>query len=316
MRAIPLKVYFALSEVKGAETTEGLYQYSGARDLLFSFAYGEQILKECGPVFDRLAPDLCIMLDSGAYSAWNRNRIIDRQDLADFCHKVQDRWTFEELHIINLDKIPGTPGVPPSLDQIQDSAEVSSDNAAFLRSQGLNVVEVFHQAEDDQFLHRMIKNTEHPYIGVSPANDVAPTGRMGWLNEKFGIIRSSYGDKVRTHGFGVTGINLMWGFPWTSVDSASYKINAGYGGLVLWEPKQQKFLCEAIGARTGGMNKMWRYWETRRELFPDFLKSPKELESHLMRGFVNAWAYLQARNYINEHYEERPRQIGFEEVFS
>jgi hypothetical protein len=314
MRTPPLKVYFALSEVRGGDTTEGLYQLAGARDFLFSFAYGEQVLKECDAVFTKYAKDICIILDSGAYSAWNVGKSVDLKELSAFCHRVQERWPFKELHIVNLDKIPGSPGHPPTDQERQDSAEIGSQNAVFLRSEGLNPIEVFHQAEDDKFLHRMIQNSEHPYIGVSPANDVAPKGRMKWLTQKFDIIRKTYGDRVRTHGFGVTGIDLMWGFPWTSVDSASYKINAGYGGLVLWDDSRKRFTCIAIGARSGGMKQMEIYWENKRKLFPDFITSPKELESVLMRGSVNAWAYLKARDYINEHYEERLHQLDIGEL--
>lgn len=320
MRTPPLKVYLALSEIRGEEATEGLYNLAGATDYLFSFAMGEKILQEIGPVFDRHAQEFCIIIDSGAFSAWNRGAEIDIEAYAKFCHRIRERWNFKELYAVNLDVIPGKKGEGLGKDLalwpkvIRESAEGGSRNAAFLRSEGLDIIEVFHQGEEEEFLHRMISNSEHPYIGVSPANDVSPQGRAVWLDQAFNTIRKDYGDRVRTHGFGVTGIDLMWAYPWTSVDSASYKINAGYGGIVIWDDSHAKLTCISVGAKCGEMHKMRAFWEDKRRMLPPFVKGPEDLESVMTRSYINGWAYLQARDYINEHYKEQPRQTGLEEL--
>lgn len=317
MRLTPLNVYLALSEIRGNEAAEGLYEHAGARDFLFSFIMGEKMLKEVGPVFDRHAPDLKIIIDSGAFSAWNSGQDVDIKDYAKFCHQVADRWKFKELHIVNLDVIPGKKGEglgPDPGKAIKDSAEGGSHNADILRAEGLDPIEVFHQGEDDEFLHRMISNSEHPYIGVSPANDVSPQGRQVWLGKTFGTLKKHYPGKVRTHGFGVTGMYLMKSWPWTSVDSASYKINAGYGGLVLWDDIHAKLTCISVGSRGGGMREMRDFWEAKKRLMPPFITKPEDLEGVMIRSFVNGWAYLRARDWIDVNYEEEPRQPSFEEL--
>lgn len=314
MRQVPLKLYLALSEIRGRESIDGLYRLVGARDFLFSFAYGANILKEIGSCLDEHSKDISLIIDSGAFSAWNVGREVDINAYAQFCHSVKSRWQFKEFYIVNLDVIPGKRGQAPTHKEIIESAAKGSENAKFLRSQGLFPIEVFHQAEDEAVLHRMIQNVPEPYIGVSPANDVSTKGRKLWLDWAFRIITSTYGQRVRTHGFGVTGIDLMANYNWTSVDSASYQINAGYGGLILWDDVTRKMINTFVGSKSGGMRQMQEFWSTKHRMFPDFVSSPKDLESGLMRNHINAFAYLKARDNINNTYRERPKQVAFEEI--
>ena len=158
--------------------------------------------------------------------------------------------------------------------QVNESAEISSKNSDIIKEAGTAPIEVFHQSEDFRFLRRMC-DKEDPYIGVSPANDVAPSRRATWLDEAFNIIEKEYGGRVRTHGLGVTSFNLMYKYPWTSADSASFAITAGFGRVMVFDPVKPKFHFTSVGTKPGTktlQDILSINWEELKHLFPPFIE--------------------------------------------
>lgn len=172
-----------------------------------------------------------IILDSGAFTAWTKRTKIDIDQYADFCLDHLDVVD----HFVSLDSIPGTFGeslIPMS--EIRRAAEEGWENYQYLLSRGIpeeKLLHVFHQGEEFKWLDRIAHNT---YIGISPANDRNTRDRMAWLDECMKHITDENGNlTTQFHGLAVTSLRLMLRYPWTSVDSASWKRNAAYGKVYI-----------------------------------------------------------------------------------
>jgi len=90
------------------------------------------------------------MLDSGAYSAWNRDETIDIDEYIAFIkkhRKLVDTY-------VNLDVIPGKYGRPRTQQEVEASAKLSYENLQYMKSKGLSPIPVFHQGERFHWLER------------------------------------------------------------------------------------------------------------------------------------------------------------------
>jgi hypothetical protein len=177
-------------------------------------------------------PSPPIMLDSGAFSAWTKKIDIDLNDYIDFALEHLDLVSA----VVVLDSIPGSPGETKlSAAQVRGSAELTWKNFQTMLKAGIpreKLVPVFHQNEDDYFLDQMI--AEAPYFGLSPANDRGTNEKLLFLDR---CMKSCCGPdgmpKNKWHGFAATGIKMMVRYPWFSVDSASWRIFAAYGKIMI-----------------------------------------------------------------------------------
>lgn len=171
-----------------------------------------------------------VLLDSGAFSAWNRGETID----------VKDYITFVKAnrHLVSnyvcLDTIPGSMGrMDRSQESIESSATASYKNQQIIKSAGLTPIPVFHQGERFDWLERYLADGE-PYIGISPYMRSTQSSLIKWLDECFSRVTDSSGRALaKTHGFGVTSHDVMWRYPWHSVDSTTWAIAPAYGMLIL-----------------------------------------------------------------------------------
>ena len=174
------------------------------------------------------------ILDSGAYSAWSRGVSIDLDAYIDFA--LKHRRNFDV--IVNLDVIPASKGVPPTPAQVEASAEKSWENFIYIASKGLPTMPVFHQGERPLWLTKML-DYGVTYVGISPANDKTPSQRKVWLDDIFGRIVDKDGwPIVKTHGFGITSVPLLFRYPWYSVDSVSWLLFGAYGQILCPMPNR------------------------------------------------------------------------------
>jgi hypothetical protein len=180
------------------------------------------------------------MIDSSAFSLWNsKSDPVDVRDYGDYL--LRNRHLFD--HCVNLDVIPGIPKSRPTEAEADAAAEQGYRNLKYLESIGLDPVPVYHQGEDERWLKQFIDDG-YDYIGISPDNSVSQRDRISWLAEVFYIITDRNGLPIfKAHGFGVTDTEILWQFPWYSCDSTTWKIKAGYGGVLLpmWNLRLEKF---------------------------------------------------------------------------
>jgi hypothetical protein len=115
--------------------------------------------------------------------------------------------------------------------QREEAAEATWQNFLYMREEGLDPIPVFHYGEPWRFLERML-DYGSGYIGIGGLVAVSGNLRRLWLDDLFMRITNEKGEAlVKTHGFGMTSIPLIFRYPWFSVDSTTW-IKATMSGAV------------------------------------------------------------------------------------
>lgn len=181
-------------------------------------------------------------LDSGAYSAWSRGTKID---LDEYCEFIKANIELIDVYA-SLDVIPGAPGRPASPKERDEAAEQSWANYSYMVEQGLSPLPVYHYGEDQRFLERML-DAKIPYIGIGGLVGVPSRNRQLWLDRVFERITDEAGQPiVKTHGFGMTAVPLIFRYPWYSIDSTTWiKITAS-GSVYLPALRNDQFVFDEI----------------------------------------------------------------------
>lgn len=178
-------------------------------------------------------------LDSGAYSAWSRGTVID---LDEYCAFI--KANIEQIEVYaSLDCIPGKPGRIATEAERNSAAEESWSNFLYMRNEGLDPMPVYHYGEHRRHLGRML-DFGCSYIGIGGLVGVPSDLRRLWLDELFYDLTDEAGNAtVKTHGFGMTSIPLVFRYPWFSVDSTTWLKMTANGAVLVpgWDAKAQSF---------------------------------------------------------------------------
>ena len=124
-----------------------------------------------------------ILLDSGAFTAWNKGEETTVDDVkrkySKFIEAAGDM--FDEIWGINLDVIPGEKGRDPTQDELKRAVEVSDVNFEILVKEfGDIILPVYHQGESMDRLAECVEQVDGKsnYICISPRNDLAESHRV------------------------------------------------------------------------------------------------------------------------------------------
>lgn len=174
-----------------------------------------------------------LFVDSGAYTAYTKGISVDADDYIKYLNSITDSLTI----FAQLDKIPGMFNRPKTKQEMYEAPIKSWENYLYMRSrlkEPKKLLPIFHQGEDFKHLINMLEwtdeNGEHiPYIGVSPALDLP--GIENFLDISFDIIKNSSNSNVKTHAFGMTRLDILEKYPYTSADSTSWKLCAAMGSI-------------------------------------------------------------------------------------
>lgn len=150
-----------------------------------------------------------VIIDSGAFSVWNKGGTIDINKYLAFCKSCPQDWWF-----INLDVIPKTGSTK---EDIEICCQQGYENFLFLKQHIKNVMPVYHYGDNIEWLHKFIELSD--YIGISPANDTHENIKREFLKSVFEVTKS----EIKTHGLGYSSFNGLSMFPFYSVDSISWK---------------------------------------------------------------------------------------------
>lgn len=171
-----------------------------------------------------------ILLDSGAFTAWSRGAEVQLEELITAYDNMLNSYLpfNHEFYLINLDKIPGSPGRTADTAEVEHCVKVSDYNFEILRKRyGERVLPVFHQNETETRLQEVISMA--PYICVSPRNDVPEKSRVAWSKE----VHAKIPKHIKTHGLATTGMKMMTQVEWYSVDSAAWIFMTTTGSILL-----------------------------------------------------------------------------------
>lgn len=233
-------------------------------------------------------------LDSGAYTAWTKNTHID---LDEYCAFIKANSERLEAYAC-LDVIPGFPGRWATLDSKNKAAEESWTNYLYMRDEGLDPIPVFHYGEPWHFLDRMLRYG-CTYIGVGGLVAVQPKERRAWLDEFFTRICDKDGfPSVKTHGFGLTALVLMFRYPWYSVDSTKWVQTAAFGEIFLPQMGPDGFMFDQMPGTIGISAKHEKSIEGRP--WADAL-------SPTMRALLDRWLHYCGTDYeaCRTHHHDR-----------
>lgn len=184
--------------------------------------------------------DFRFFLDSGAYSAWSRGAVID---IDEYCAFIRANIDLIEVYA-SLDAIPGAPGRVATEAERDAAAELSWKNYQYMVNEGLHPLPVYHYGEDPRFLERMLDH-KIPYIGIGGLVGVSSALRRAWLDRVFERITNDVGEPiVKTHGFGMTSVPLIFRYPWYSVDSTSWIKATASGSIYLPAIKDGQFMFD------------------------------------------------------------------------
>jgi len=291
------------------------------KNRLVSYMYPEQFLKWVDLTKNNRGK---ILLDSGAFSAWNKGDKINIDDYIAYihsCQKICDSSN-KELFVVNLDVIPGKVGETSELNRISNkkghaikegAAEQGLENMKILLSNGIKPIHVFHQGEDLKWLDKMVEYID--YVGISPANDVSNKEKLKWIELVFNYLYSNGMEKIKTHGFAVFGYDVIRKFPWESCDASSPiklaawgKIFYPIGGLsnpdfskqfmILRVSKKRE--AEGLGDLRPGII----------ELFKKDGYSVEDLQDRSVRASINMRCILAYQRWVNKWKENHEYSVS------
>jgi hypothetical protein len=282
---VGMKVYLA-GEWKVSEY--GKLTTAGVRRRLISYFYHQNIDDD---VKMSAEMGLDLFLDSGAFTAFTKKVKIDAKRYTKFIQDCKGIWS-----------------CCSSIDHIgrgNEAAQKSYDNLKELESLGASVCPVFHVREPEAWLTRYI-DEGYPYIfigGMVPET-------TGWLRERLDGLWGEYlcnpdgTARVKVHGFGLTDSQLMFRYPWYSVDSSSWLMTGIYGSCMLETPGGMKkivFSEESPEARkmkgwhfktlSPGMQDQVREWVQPYGVTVEQLMSDTDLAAYRYRNVVNAASF-------------------------
>ena len=169
-----------------------------------------------------------ILLDSGAFSAWNLGERIDLDDYIGFV-KANKGLIYR---CINLDKIPGDFGIRewrPDGDR-GGGGGVLREPAKDEREPG-STRSRFSTRMKTSAGWRNISTDGEDYICLSASQRSRRSEKLTWLRECSKLLCSQGRPLVRTHGLGETSTLICHQFPFTTVDSRRWFIAAAYGQI-------------------------------------------------------------------------------------
>ena len=183
-----------------------------------------------------------ILLDSGAFTGWNKGESTSVDDVkrkySMFIDMAGD--TFDEIWGINLDVIPGEKGRDPTQDELKRAVEVSDINYEILVKEfGDIILPVYHQGEDVARLRECVAQVDGKsnYICISPRNDLAEGYRVKWSRDAHSELTQNY-PHILTHGLATTGNKMVRTVPWFSGDSAAWVQHGGYGMIDIFHDEE------------------------------------------------------------------------------
>lgn len=178
--------------------------------------------------------DAKVFVDSGAFSAWSKGKIIDVDDYIKYINENTN-----ELELFaSVDNIPGELTRTPTHEEVKKSPILSWQNYLYMRERVKEkdkLLPVFHIGEDFKHLQNMLETKLDgkyiPYIALGGTVGLTANVKDNWYNTCFKVIRQSTNPNVKIHAFGMTSLNILEKYPFTSADSTSWIMTAANGNI-------------------------------------------------------------------------------------
>lgn len=167
-------------------------------------------------------PKLSLFLDSGAFSALTQNVEINIDEYIQFIKDHQDI-----VHVYSV------------LDDIEDP-EKTLKNQKYMESAGLSPIPCYHYNEPIQYLRHYRDNYDYLSLGGLVGGTTKKLKK--WLNKCWmELVDKDNMPVCKVHAFGMTSHQLMFKYPWYSVDSTAWVITARMGSVYIPRKKMGKW---------------------------------------------------------------------------
>lgn len=167
-----------------------------------------------------------IMLDSGAFSAWNKHTEVPFRDYLAYCKKWADKIDL----FVNLDIIPREKTERAAAAAAEGGYANYRRMVEALGEVGIpkeRIIHVYHQFEPIDVLKKMVIEDQMAYIGLSADNSERTESKRKFFKECMKIVLDDQGrPKCKTHAFGLSGFRILKEFPFYSADSQTWALQA------------------------------------------------------------------------------------------
>lgn len=181
-----------------------------------------------------------LFIDSGAFSAWTKGKKIDIDEYIEFINTNKEYLTV----CASVDTIPGEPrcSTLPSDEEVKAAAESTWDNFLYMRSKMDDVSKLlytFHAGEPWEFLERALtyKDERGPITYIAFGGLVGKSREIikAFVGKAFELIYKYNRTDIKVHAFGMTRLDFLQEYPFTSADSTSWLQHANYGAVAFGE---------------------------------------------------------------------------------
>lgn len=229
---MPFTLYAAGSNSN--ESTE-LKRRIGYHQLLSQYTEKKNILKWVDYLKENPDCKCKLFVDSGAFTAHTKGIDIDVDSYIEFINSIDE---YVEI-FAQVDKIAGIRGQEVSIEEQLEAPKLSWENYLYMKDKVKSrdkLLPVFHQEEDFKWLKNILEyrhedGTPIKYIGISPLKSLPSQTWKPWLDKVFNYIKNSSNPDVKTHAFGISTLDILESFPFTSSDSTTWLKTAAYGKI-------------------------------------------------------------------------------------
>lgn len=186
-------------------------------DVLLSYAYHRDT--DLGAIRDALGPDAVLVVDSGAFTAYTKGRVIDLNDYARFC----EQWADVIDYAVTLDVIGDHEGTRRNTDALHE--------------RGIGVVPVFTMGTPLNELDRLAKEGHRlVYVG-----GLVPLTRQRTILANYLRAVNAYAANLglMVHALGVGGVATVQATGVYSGDSSSATQAPAFGAVCVWNGRSQ-----------------------------------------------------------------------------
>lgn len=230
-----MRIYAAISSSEGYfDVLRGV----GYPHVLISFFYDQE-----RTILDRMGyrPETMVS-DSGAFSAWQAGVKVDLDDYIGWCRDWRSHKDRPPCDHVNLDVIAGSKHRKASQDELAAAVRASMANADYMRDAGLPVGEVYHQFEPLHYLDQLLERRRPGEIlQVATLKSAGMTEKRAFLDGVWHHLITKARTRGRrtvgrdqlaippVHGLGISNKDLIWRYPWWSVDTLGWVAPGIYG---------------------------------------------------------------------------------------
>jgi hypothetical protein len=180
-----------------------------------------------------MPPAIELMLDSGAYSAFTQGAQINLKEYTEFLRQNK-ALIFKPVCLDVID--PKDPEV---------AAALGYKNFLYMREGYVDAMPVYHVRENRNWLDQMLKETD--FIGLSATSIVTYKETHEWYRSVWTYLTDSEGNAyARHHAFGDATPRTMFDYPWYSLDSTTWVMQAGRGGIAYLDKRAMQLNTRLI----------------------------------------------------------------------